>query len=83
MAYQSSVKCSDSMSTKCQILEERLWSVIVIDCLFESFCSQLLVGCYTKEDGNCRGDILNMVKAVLCNFIESREDQEVEDTQSS
>lgn len=55
----------------------------MIDCLFESFCSQLLVGCYTKEDGNCRGDILNMVKAVLCNSIESRKDQEVEDTQSS
>lgn len=25
MAYQSSMKCSDSMSTKCQILEERFY----------------------------------------------------------
>ena len=57
-------------------------SIIVTDC-FESFCSQLLLGYCIKEDGNCRGDILNIVKAVLCNFIESREEQEVEGKQGS
>lgn len=58
-------------------------SIIVIDCLFESFCSQMLLGYCLKEERNCRGDILNIVKVVLSNFIESREEQEVEDRQGS
>ena len=58
-------------------------TIMVIDCLFESFCSQLLLGCCIKEDGNCRGGTENIVKAVLHNFIESREGQDVEDKQDS
>lgn len=58
-------------------------TVIVIDCLSESFCSQLLLGCYVKEDGSYREDILSIVKAVLHNFIESRQEQKVEDKQDS
>ena len=37
-------------------------SVIVIDCLLESFCSQILLGSCSKEERNCRGDIMNIVK---------------------
>lgn len=43
-------------------------TVIVIDCLLESFCSQLLLGCYVKKDKNYREDILNTVKAIFYNF---------------
>ena len=108
MAYQSSVKCSDSMSAKCQILGEQL---------YEYYCDWLLIWVLrcsldiVSRKRDCRGDILNIVKVVLIpwrekpgrlldhgvakswtrlsdftvlsNFIESREEQEVEDRQGS
>lgn len=50
MAFQSTVKPSDSMSTKCQIPRERdSMSIILIDWIFESLCSQPLLGHCFKE----------------------------------
>lgn len=54
-------------------------SVIMIDCLFDSFCSQQLLRSCIKEDGTDKGDTGNSVKAIPCNFMGSGEEQEVKD----
>lgn len=44
-------------------------SVILIDCIFESFCSQLLLGHCIKELRNERGGLSNTLQSVFIDHI--------------